>query len=98
MRAPSNITLICLAVVLFFLAPMFMSDYYPAAHPVVGPDGSVLHGADGKILYHRDMTRYYQMMIPTYILLSLSAVCVIWLLVRLVRYLYGRVRKDRHVA
>jgi hypothetical protein len=98
MRAPSNTTLVCIALVSFFLAPMFMSDYYPAAHPVVGSDGSVLHGADGKVLYHRDMTRYFQMMIPTYVLLFITAVCVIWLLVRLAIFLYGRVRNHKTVA
>ena len=88
MKAPTNTELIVAALVLFLLGGMAISDYYPAPHPVVSPDGSVMHGADGKILYHRDMTRYYQMMIPTYVLFSLGAVCVFWLLVRFVRRLW----------
>ena len=98
MRAISNTTLVCIAIVTFVLAPMSMSDYYPAAHPVIAPDGSVLHGADGQILYHRDMSRYYQMMIPTYILFSISAVSWIWIFVRLLRHYYGRARKHQDVA
>jgi hypothetical protein len=98
MRAPTNIELICYAGVLFFVGTCLIGDYYPAAHPVLGPDGSVLHGVDGKVIFHRDMARYYRMMMPTYILFSCSAVPVIWLLVRFARFLYGRVRHHKTVA
>lgn len=77
---------------------MFISDYYPAAYPVIGPDGSVLHGADGQVLFHRDMALYYKMMIPTYILFFISAVCTIWLFVRLLKFIYGRVASHKTVA
>jgi hypothetical protein len=96
MRAPSTKILIGVAIVSFVLAPCFISDYYPASHPVVGPDGSVLHGTDGKVLFHRDMTLYYKMMVPSYILFLCSAVSIIWLLVRLLKFLFGRVANHKN--
>ena len=98
MRAPRNIELIIVAVVLLILSSAAIGDYYPAAHPVIGPDGSVLRGADGNPLVHRDMARYYRMMIPAYILFSCSVAPIVWLLVRLLRHLYCRVKNHKPVT
>ena len=95
MRAPTNIELVGYAFVLFVLGSAAISDYYPAAQPVLGPDGLVLHGPDGKVLVHRDMTQYFRMMLPTYILFSCGAILLIWFAVRLVvRFLHGRKKQD----
>ena len=98
MRAPSTKTLIALAVVSSVGATLLMSDYYPAPIPFLGADGLPMHGANGKILVHRDMAPFYKAMMPSWILFICSATFVLWLLVRLVRFLYGRVTNHKTAA
>lgn len=95
MRTPSTKTLIVLAVLSFAGSAFVSTDYYPAPIPVLGLDGLPMHGADGKVLVHRDMGSFYRMMLPAWILLFCCAVFVIWLLVR---FLYGRVTNHKTVG
>ena len=44
---------------LFLLAAVWISNYYPAPIPVIGPDGSPLLKPDGSPVVHRDMTEFY---------------------------------------
>ena len=90
-------TLIALAAVTFIAGQLLMTGYYPVAVPVLGSDGLPMHGADGKILVHRDMASFYRAMIPSWILLACSAAFIIWLLVRFFAFIYGR-KNHRTVA
>lgn len=90
MKAPSSATLLCLAIVLLLVAGALEPNYYPAAYPVFGSDGKQLHGPDGLLLYHRDMTKFYRLMFPAFTLMGISAVCLLWWLVRCGRWLYRR--------
>src|SRR5258707_1181502 len=98
MRSPSTKALIALAVVSFVGATLLMSDYYPAPILILGADGLPTHGADGKILVHRDMAPFYRAMMPSWILFICGAAFILWLLVRLARFLYGRVTNRKTVA
>ena len=98
MSAPTTKTLIVLLGVCFVGAAVVIPDYYPAPMPVLGSDGLPVHGADGKILVHRDMASFYRMMIPGWIFLSFGAVTLIWLFVRLLRFIYGRWKQHTPVA
>jgi len=44
MRAPKSTTIFLLAIVLLILGGAFVSDYYPAAMPVLSPNGSPVVG------------------------------------------------------
>lgn len=89
MKAPSSRTLLTLAIGLFFLAAITEPGlYYPAAHPLLGPDGKQLHGADGLPICQRDMTKYYEIVAPSILLFSLSAIGFLWLLVRSGKWIY----------
>jgi len=89
-KAPSTIILLALACISFLVSSMLATGYYPAALPVVGPDGAVMHGPDGAVLVHRDMARYYRLMMPSFISLSCCAFLLLWVFVRFVRYTYMR--------
>ena len=92
MRTPTTKTLVIIFVVCFIGAAVSIPTYYPAPLPVLGPNGLPVYGADGKILVHRDMADFYRMMIPGWVFLSSGAICVIWLFVRFVCFLYARWR------
>jgi|ERR1035441_10450841 hypothetical protein len=98
MRLPSTKTLIVLAVISLIgceaLAPM----WYPGPMPVIGSDGLPMHGADGKILVHRDMAKLYRMWIPSEVLFVCGAALIIWLVVRFLKFLFGRYRNHTTVA
>ncbi len=67
-----------------------MPFWYPAPIPVIAPDGSVMHGPDGRVLVHRDMTEFNQAMIPAELAFMCMTVCAGWLLARFLRRSYGR--------
>jgi hypothetical protein len=98
MKAPSSKTLIAIAIISFIGAGLLIPTFYPAPIPVVGTDGSPMHGADGKILVYRDMAPFYRAMIPCEILFVCSVVITIWLLVRLFIFLYGRNKNRKTVT
>jgi len=60
MRALKTATILLSALALLFISGAFMTDYYPAARSVVGPDGSPLLRPDGTPALHRDMVKYYR--------------------------------------
>ena len=95
MRVPITTTLFVLAVVLFIFGSAAMTGYYPAAKPVLGPDGSPLVGADGKLVTHRDMAKYYRVNAPAFILEGCSVVLFGWALVRVSKHSYDRVSKTK---
>ena len=57
LRTPSTKTLIIAAVPFVLAASLLTPPWQPGPLPVIGPDGSVMHGPDGKVLVHRDMTQ-----------------------------------------
>jgi len=89
MRTPKTATLFALAIVLLLTGGASESGYYPAARPVLGPDGAPLVGADGRVLLHRDMAKFYRLNAPTFVLMGCSAGLFGWWLVRVSRQLYG---------
>ena len=74
-----------------------MPEWYPPPYPVLAPDGSVMHGPDGKVLVHRDMTEFNRQALLPEILFFVSLACVIWLVMRFGRYIYDvwRARRAR---
>ncbi len=89
MRMPTNLQLIFIAVVLFLIGTATVGDYYPAKHPLVGTDGSVLHSSDGRVLidterYHNDMQHYHGMLLPFYFLSACSLMIAGYVIVRVV--------------
>jgi hypothetical protein len=74
----------------FVAASVLVPFWYPAPIPVTAPNGSVMHGPDGRVLVHRDMTKFNKAMIPAELALVCMAVCAAWLVLRLFRLLYGR--------
>jgi hypothetical protein len=95
-RAPSSKTLIVLAALFLSAASVLIPE--PRLIPVTGPDGSVMHGADGRVLAHRDMARWNKEIIPEEIILACFVVCIVWLLVRLFRVLYARWNDKKRVV
>lgn len=72
-----------------------MPEWYPPPYPVLAPDGSVVHGPDGKVLVHRDMTEFNRQALLPEILFFCFLGCLIWLMVRFVRWVYGIWRARR---
>jgi hypothetical protein len=89
MRTPKTTTLFVLAVVVLIVSGALVSGYYPAAKPVLGPDGSPLIGADGRAVVHRDMAKYYRVNAPAFALMGCSACLFLWWLIRVARYFYA---------
>lgn len=58
----------------------------------------MMHGADGKMMFRRDTTRFYKDAIPCEIFLLCLLVCVAWLLIRFFRFLYNRWSEKKTVA
>ena len=90
MKAPSNTQMMIAAVVLFLGSAFLLDDYYPAQHPLVGSDGSILHGSDGKVLY--DVERFDQEVklrdkkaAAAFTLFGCSGLLVIYVVIRKVR-------------
>lgn len=75
-----------------------MPDWYPPPIPVTGPDGSIVHGPDGKVLVHRDMTQFNRELLPGEFCFFCFVVLVGWLLIRFCRFLYARWRYRNRVA
>jgi hypothetical protein len=94
-RAPKTTSLFFLAVGALLLCGLSDPMYYPAAVPVLGPDGLQLKGPDGKPLFHRDMTKFYHLMIPAFIFLGLSMCFLLWWLIRIGKFLLYRFRGSR---
>ena len=97
MRRPSTKALIVFAILSFLGGAILTPTYYPGPKPVLAPNGSVMHGPDGKVLVHRNMTEFNKLMVLPEILLFCSLVCLIWLLVRFARCMYDiwRARRAR---
>jgi hypothetical protein len=89
MRAPKTTTIFVLAVVLLVIGGAAESGYYPAAKPVLGPDGASVLGADGRALVHRDMGKFYRLNAPAFALMGCSACLFGWWLIRVSRHVYG---------
>ena|SRR5436309_4578017 len=95
MRTPSTTTLFVLAVLLLLLGSAAESGYYPAATPVVGPDGTPLVGTDGRTVVHRDMEKYYRLNAPAFAMMGSGLGFFDWGLVRVSRRCYAHVFKAR---
>jgi hypothetical protein len=91
--APSSKTLVVLACLCFLATVLLIPGWYPAATPVIGSDGSVMHGLDGKILVQRDMIQFNKEAIPGEICFLCTLILVGWLLIRLFRFAYIRYNK-----
>src|SRR5438552_1004362 len=89
-RAPSNRTLVVLAILFFLATSILMPQWYPPPIPVTGAEGSVMYGPDGKILLHRDMARFNREALPGEICFVCFLILVVWLFIRLFRFVYGR--------
>jgi hypothetical protein len=98
MRAPTTKTLVVLAFIFLLASAILVPQWYPPPYPVLGPDGSAMHGPDGKILVHRDMTEFNRALILPGSLFIIGAVCVVWLFVRLLCFFYARWRYRNRVA
>ena len=88
MRKVSTTGILVLAVLLLLIGGAFVSDYAPAAKPVLGPDGVPIHGPDGRPVLHRDMEKYYRLNRPAFILMGCSACVFGWWVVRVSKRLY----------
>jgi hypothetical protein len=97
MRSPSTKTLIVLAAISLIGGGVLAPMWYPGPMPVIGSDGLPMHGADGKILVHRDMARFYRMWIPSEVLFVCGAALIIWLVVRFLIFLFGRSRRNEEI-
>src|SRR5947207_659905 len=95
MRTPKTTTLLVLAVVLLLISGAAESGYYPAAKPVLGPEGAPLVGADGRALVQRDMVKFYRLNAPTFALMGCSAGLFGWWLIRVSRHVYGSFLEGR---
>ena len=98
MGSPSSKTLVVLAFGSMVGGAALVPTFYPGPMPLIGSDGLPMHGPDGKILVHRDMAEFYRMSIPSWILFTCSVALTIWLFVRLLRFLYGRIKSHKTVA
>jgi len=96
MRTPSNTALIILAAV--FLFGMSVSVPEPKLIPVTGLDGSLAHRADGSVLAYQDVAKWNKDLIPLEIFCTCFFVCIIWLLIRFISFLYARWRYRKHVS
>jgi hypothetical protein len=97
-RAPSTKTLVVLAILFFLATSILMPSWYPAPIPVTGPDGSVMHGPDGTVLVHRDMTQFNREAIPGEICFLCTIILGGWLLIRFFRFVYKRWNDKKSVA
>jgi len=100
MRSPSTKTLIVLAAISLIGSGVLAPMWYPGPMPVIGSDGLPMHGADGKILVHRDMARLYRIWIPSEVLFVCGASLIIWLVVRFLIFLifhFGRSRRNEEI-
>ena len=95
MRAPQTKTPFFPAVGLFILTTMSIAPNYPAPLPVLAPDGKPLLGADGRPVVHRDMASFYRDMVPAFMFLAGGLCFLGWWLVRMFRFIYGRVATDK---
>jgi len=98
MKTPTTRTLVVLAFVLLLASALLVPPWYPPPYPVIGPDGAAMHGPDGRILVHRDMTEFNRALILPASLFVSGAVCVLWLLVRIICFLYARWRYRNRAA
>jgi hypothetical protein len=92
MKTPSTLTLSGI-IFLAFLGLVYWDPAaysYPPPVPVIGPDGSAMHGPDGKPLMHHDISGLYVPMLLSFISFLTLLVCVVWLLVRFLRFVYIR--------
>lgn len=89
-KAPSLKTLIVLTVLSFLATSILMPEWYPPPIPVLGPDGSVMHGPDGKVLVHRDLTRFNREAVPGEIFFCCTIILVGWLVIRLFLFINER--------
>jgi hypothetical protein len=96
MRAPSTKTLIALAALFFLASTLHVPE--PAVIPVIGPDGSVMHSADGTVLVHLDIARLNKEIIPWEIAIACSVACALWLFIRFLRFLYARWNDNKMVV
>jgi hypothetical protein len=96
-RTPSTKVLVIFAVLLLLGTATLMPVWYPPPYPVLAPDGSVMHGPDGKVLVHRDMTEFNRQALLPEILFFCCLVCLIWLVMRFGRHVYDvwRARRAR---
>ena len=90
MKTPTSKTLLGLAIVAFVMGIIVFPTLGPTPIPSTGPDGSVLHRADGSVLFHPAIRRYWADTLPSDILFIGGSVLVIWLVVR-----HLKVRKSR---
>src|SRR5436190_8956483 len=97
MRTPSTKTLIGIAILSWLGCAVLAPNWYPPPVPVTAADGSVMHGADGKILVYRDMAEFNRALIPFEILIAFFLASVTWLFVRLCRFVFER-RKHKNSA
>jgi hypothetical protein len=88
--------ILVLALALLIIGGGFVTNYAPAAVPVLGPDRSPLRGPDGRPVVHRDMAKYYRLNRTAFILMGCSACLFGWCLVRGSRHLYGRYEEGRN--
>ncbi|MDB6053943.1 MAG: hypothetical protein JWN25_1466 [Verrucomicrobiales bacterium] len=98
MTAPSTRTLVVLAIFFFLAASILVPSWYPPAVPVIGPDGSVMHQPDGRILVHRDMAQFNRTAFPGEICFLCAVILVGWLLIRFFRLMFGCWRDKKTVA
>ena len=97
MRAPSTRTL---AVVAFIsvLGTAIFPPTEPHMVPLLGPDGNTMTGADGKMLMHGGVLTFDVETITCLAFFFVFAVCMLWLFVRFIRFLYDHWKYRRRVA
>ena len=98
MRKVSSTAILVLAIGLLFIGGGYVTNYAPAAKPVLGPDGAPVYGPDGKPLLHRDMAKYYRLNRPAFILMGCSGCLFGWWVVRASRHLYACYQEGRNAS
>ena len=98
MRSPKTITIFLLAFGLWLFGGLFITSYYPAPFPVLGPDGSPKLDRDGEPLLQRDMARYFREN-RAGIMLEVSSFGLLgWCMIRVMKHFYLRSHERKQTS
>jgi hypothetical protein len=89
-KTPSTKTLAIIAILSMLVSSILVPSWYPAPIRAIEPDG--------KVQVHRDMAEFNRALIPSELLFVCGAVCVTWLLIRFLRFLWARLKHKIHVV
>lgn len=91
MKAPSTLSLTVITCFAWLGASIWgPPEWYPRPTPATALDGNTVWGPDGHVVLQHTLAQYNREMIPFEIFFTIIVVCGVWLLCRLLKYLYER--------